>query len=162
MKLLFGCCAIALLAASAFAASDVADAAMKGNKPALRALLDKNANVNAAQLDGTTALHWAVQLDDLETADLLIRAGANVSAANRDGATPLLLASINGNPAMLDKLLAAGASPNAPLTKTQDTALMLAARTGRTDAIKILLDHGARPNLEGTTPSGANPGQASQ
>jgi len=127
-------------------ASDVADAAMKGNKDAVRALVQQKANVNAPQADGTTALHWAVQADDLELADLLIRGGANVSAANRDGATPLLLASVNGNAAMLEKLLQAGADPNAPLTKFSDTAVMIAARAGKTDAIKMLLDYGAQVN----------------
>ena len=128
--------------------SDVADAAMKGNKEAVRALLQQKANVNAPQSDGTTALDWAVRSDDLETADLLIRAGANVSAANRDGATPLLLASINGNAAMIEKLIEAGADPNASLTKYGDTALMLAARTGKTDAVRMLLDHGAQVNAK--------------
>jgi ankyrin repeat protein len=128
------------------AASDVADAAMRGNKEAVRSLLQRKANVNAPQSDGTTALHWAVRADDFETADLLIRAGANVSAANREGATPLLLASMNGNAAMIENLIKAGAESNAPLTKFGDTALMLAARSGKTDAIKVLLDHGAKVN----------------
>jgi ankyrin len=132
------------------AASDVADAAMKGNKEAVRALLQRKANVNAPQSDGTTALHWAVRSDDLETADLLIRAGANASAANRDGATPLLLAAVNGNAAMLERLIQAGADPNASLTKYGDTALMMAARTGKTDAIKTLLDKGAQVNAKET------------
>jgi ankyrin len=129
-------------------ASDVADAAMNGNKDAVRSLLQAKANVNAPQSDGTTALHWAVRADDLETAGLLLRAGANVSAANRDGATPLLLATVNGNAAMIETLLKAGANPNAPLTKFGDTALMMAARTGKTDAIKVLLDHGAQVNAQ--------------
>jgi ankyrin repeat protein len=131
-------------------ASDVADAAMKGNKDAVRSLLQKKANVNAPQIDGTTALHWAVRADDLETAELLIRAGANVSAANRDGATPLLLATINGNAAIIETLIKAGADPNAPLTKYGDTALMMAARTGKTDAVKMLLDHAAQVNAKET------------
>ena len=62
----------------AAAGSEVADAAMKRNSDAVRALLQRKANVNAPQVDGTTALHWAVRLDDLELADMLIRAGANV------------------------------------------------------------------------------------
>jgi ankyrin repeat protein len=130
------------------AASDVADAAMKGNKEALRSLLQRKANVNIPQGDGTTALHWAVRSDDLETANLLIGAGANVSAANRDGATPLLLAAENGNAAMLETLIKAGADPSAPLTKYGDTALMMAARTGKIDAIKTLVDHGAQVNAK--------------
>lgn len=126
------------------AVSDVADAVMKGNKAAVRSLLQKKADVNAPQTDGTTALHWAVRSDDLETAELLIRAGASVSATTRTGATLLQLATENGNAAMIEKLIKAGADPNAALTKSRDTALMMAARTGRTDAIKMLLDNGAR------------------
>ena len=145
------CVAVSFAAVSVLlgaAASDVADAAMKGNKEAVRSLLQRKANVNAPQSDGTTALHWAVRADDLETADLLIRAGANVSAANRDGAAPLLLAAENGNAAMLETLIKAGADPNASLTKYGDTAPMMAARTGKTDAIKTLVDHGAQVNAK--------------
>jgi ankyrin len=125
------------------ASSDVADAAMRGNKEAVRSLLQKKADVNAPQVDGTTALHWAVRADDLETADLLLRAGANVSMANRDGVMPLQLAAQNGNAAMLAKLIKAGANVNTPLTPSGDTALMMAARTGKPDAVKALLDNGA-------------------
>jgi ankyrin repeat protein len=132
------------------ASSDLADATMRGNKQAVRSLLQKKADVNAPQVDGTTALQWAVRLDDLETAELLIRAGANVSAANRAGATPLDLAAVNGNGAMIEKLIKAGADPNAPLTKYGDTALMMAARTGKPDAIKVLLDNGAQINATET------------
>jgi ankyrin repeat protein len=126
------------------AGSALADAAMKGNREAVRALLQRNADVNAPQADGTTALHWAARLDDLDTADMLIRAGANASAANREGATPLLLAALNGSASMIDKLVKAGANPNAPLTQHGDTALMMAARTGKPDAVNVLLEHGAQ------------------
>lgn len=153
MRRLIQCCMVVLLGVAILlgaAASDLADAAMRGNKQAVRSLLQQKANVNTPQSDGTTALHWAVRSDDLETAELLIRAGANVSAANREGATPLLLAAVNGNAAMLEKLLQAGADPNAPLTKYGDTALMMAARTGKTAAIKVLLDHKAQVNAKET------------
>ena len=144
------CCVFVLLSVASLGAavSDVADAVMKGNKVAVRSLLQKKADVNAPQTDGTTALHWAVRLDDLETAEQLIRAGANVSAATRAGATPLQLAVINGNAAMIEKLVKVGADPNATLTKYGDTALMMAARTGKPDAIKVLLDNGAQVNAK--------------
>src|SRR5436309_3502711 len=147
-----GCCVVMLLwvVRLGAAGTDLADAAMKGNKAAVRSLLQKKADVNAAQTDGTTALHWAVRLDDLETAELLIRSGANVSAATRAGATPLQLAATNGNAAMIEKLIKAGADPNAPLTKYGDTALMMAARTGNPEAIKVLLDNGAQINATET------------
>ncbi len=118
MRRLIGCCAMVLLAAASASAagSEVADAVMKRNADAVRALLLRKANVNTPQVDGTTALHWAVRFDDAAMADVLIRAGANVSAANRDGVRPLQLAAMNGSAAMLDKLMKAGADPNAPLT----------------------------------------------
>src|SRR5919201_3853178 len=84
--------AAALAAATtAMAASSVpvVDAAKNGNRETLRALLKKGANVNAAEADGTTALHWASYRDDLESADVLIHAGAAVNAANYLGVTPL-------------------------------------------------------------------------
>ncbi len=130
----------------AAAPSDVADAAMHGDNPAMRALLEKRADVNAPQVDGTTALHWAVRANDLEMTDLLLKAGASVSVANQSGATPMQLAAVNGNAAILARLLQAGADPNAPLSQTGDTALMMAARTGKLDALRVLLDHGAKVN----------------
>jgi ankyrin repeat protein len=157
-RLIGGCFVLALLSTQNImaAGSDIADAAMNKNKDALRSLLQKKANVNAPQVDGTTALHWAVRADDLETAELLIRAGANVSAANRAGVTPMQLAATNGTAAMIEKLLKAGVDANASLSKFGDTALMLAARTGKVDGIKLLLASGAKVNAVetwgGTTP----------
>src|SRR5213593_1876150 len=150
VRRLAGCSVVMLVFVNGvFAASaDLADAVMKGNKAAVRSLLQKKADVNAAQSDGSTALHWAARLDDLETADLLIHSGANVSAATRGGATPLELAAVNGSAAMIEKFIKAGADANAPLTKYGDTALMMAARTGKPDAVKMLLDHGAQVNAK--------------
>jgi ankyrin repeat protein len=146
-------CVIACLGAAALLAagkSELADAAMRGDKAAVRRLLAEKADVNAPQIDGTTALDWAVQADDVELTDLLIRAGARVAIANQAGATPLQLAAINGNAAILERLIAAGADPNAPLSSSGDTALMMAARTGRVDAIERLLDRGANVNAKET------------
>src|SRR3989442_5800904 len=79
----------------------VADAAMQGNRDGVRALLKQAADVNAAQGDGMTALHWAASKDDLEMAEMLLYAGANVRATTRLGSiTPLWLASQNGNARM--------------------------------------------------------------
>ena len=147
---------VCLLASAADAASTVADAAKRGDRDAVRAALARKADVNEPQVDGSTALHWAVERDDLEMADLLIRAGARVTVATREGVTPLQLAAINGSAPMLQKLLKAGADPNASLDQFQDTALMMAARTGKTDALRVLLETGAKVNAAeswgGTTP----------
>lgn len=148
--------ACTFLVAPAFGAvsSPVADAAMSGDNAALRALLAKKADVNAPQADGATAIQWAAYRNDLEIADLLIRAGANVKTANRDGATALYLASIRGSAPMLDRLLKAGADAN-ERGPEGETPLMLAARNGSVDAINVLLSHKADVNatdaLRGTT-----------
>ena len=150
--------ALLILGATAYiggAGSEVADAVRKGDKAALRTLLQKKADVNAPQVDGATALHWAVYRDDLEVADLLIRAGANVKAANREGVTPLAMAALYGNAQMIDKLLKSGADVKQRGPNGGETVLMLAARNGNPDAIKVLLEAGAEVNvretLRGTT-----------
>jgi len=125
-------------------ASEMADAVMnRGSEETLRTLLAAGADINAAQLDGATALHWAAQHDDADTARLLLRAGAAPNAANRAGVTPLRLAAINGSAAMIELLLDAGADANAPLTASGDTALMMAARTGKMEAVELLIERGA-------------------
>jgi uncharacterized protein len=134
--------------------SPLADAAMKGDKAAVRTLLSRKAAVDGPQADGATALQWAVYRNDLDVADLLIAAGANVKAANRDGATPLFLACESGNAAMIEKLLKAGADAN-EVGPIGDTPLMMASRTGNVDAVNVLLDHKANVNakekIRGTT-----------
>jgi len=120
----------------------LADAAEKMERTKIRALLKQRVDVNAPQVDGMTALHWATYQDDLELAGLLVRAGANVNAASRYGVTPLSLACTNGNGAMVEMLLKAGADLNAPLPGGE-TALMTAARTGSLPSVKALLSRGA-------------------
>jgi ankyrin len=136
------------------APSEVADAVMQGDKAALRALLGRKADVNAPQVDGATALHWAVYRNDLESADLLIRSGADVKAANRAGATPLGMASLYGYAPMIDRLLKGGADPN-QRGPNGETPVMHAARNGNPDAINVLVRAGAdvnrAENLRGTT-----------
>ncbi len=125
------------------------DAVEKGNSEAARSLLQEPIDVNATQADGATALHWAAHWNDLEIADLLIRAGANANAANDYGVTPLSLACTNASAAMTEKLLNAGANPNATLP-TGETALMTWAWTGNAVAVKLLLARGADVNAKET------------
>jgi uncharacterized protein len=136
------------------AASDVANAVMRGDRPALHALLQQKADVNAPQVDGATALHWAVYRDDLDVTETLIRAGARVNVANRDGVTPLAMASLYGNVAMIDRLLGGGADAK-QRGVNGETMVMFAARNGNPAAIKVLLaagaDVNAKENLRGTT-----------
>jgi ankyrin repeat protein len=130
--------------ALASAADDtrLADAAMKGDRAAVRALLGEKVDVNALGRDGTPALHWAVRTDDLETTRLLLSSGASAKLANRLGLTPLAIAATNGSTAMLRVLLDAGADPNSA-DPTGETTLMTAAKVGVIDAVQLLLERGA-------------------
>jgi ankyrin repeat protein len=134
--------------------SEVADAAMKGDKAALKTLIQQKADVNATQVDGATAVHWAVYRGDVEILDTLIAAAARVDVANREGVTPLHMASLFGNVSIIDKLVKAGANAKQK-GPAGETMLMLAARNGNPDAIKTLIAAGAdinvREPLRGTT-----------
>jgi uncharacterized protein len=125
----------------------LADAAEQRNRALIRELLATGADVNAAQVDGMTALHWAVYNEDAETAGLLVRARANVNVTNRYGVPPLFLACTNGNATLVRLLLEAGANANASLPGGE-TVLMTAARVGNLEAVKALLVRGANPNAQ--------------
>jgi ankyrin repeat protein len=77
----------------------------------LQNLLKQRVDVNAAQPDGTTALHWAAHWNDLATVNLLLRAGANPKVVNRYGATPLSEAAYAASGGVVQALLKAGADP---------------------------------------------------
>ena len=133
-----------LTAASLLGAADapLADAVEKMDQTRIQSLLGQSVDVNASQVDGMTALHWAALHDDLETARLLVKAGADTNAANRYGVTPLTLACTNGNGPLVELLLEAGADPDTTLPGGE-TVLMTASRTGRLGPVKALLARGA-------------------
>jgi uncharacterized protein len=133
----------ALLSAAGPEATSLPDAAMAGDKDAVKSLLKQAADVNAAQGDGMTALHWAAMKNDADLAQILLYAGANVKATTRIGSyTPLILAAQNGSANVILPLLKGGADVNAK-TSNGTTPLMFAAASGDVTAVKTLLDHGA-------------------
>src|SRR5690242_983040 len=143
-----GICLAALLSAASNIDTRLTDAAMQGDKDAVRTLLKQKVDLNAAHGDGATALHWAAYNDDIELVKMLLAAGANVKASTREGAiTPLFMACTNGNAAIIEALLKAGADAKA-VKANGTTALMLAAASGNADAVKVLLDHGAEVNAK--------------
>ena len=132
--------------AAAPGAATVADAAMAQDKDAVLSLLKQGGDVNAAQGDGMTALHWAAMHGDAALAGTLLYAGGNVRATTRlGGYTPLHLASQTGARAVIDTLVGRGADVNARASSGA-TPLMFAAASGNTDAVQALLDHGADAN----------------
>jgi ankyrin repeat protein len=134
--------------AAARAQSPLADAAMQDDSKAVRSILRQTSDVDAAQPDGMTALHWAVHRNNVEVARMLLEAGATVSAGNRAGATPMYLATVNANAAMIELLLDAGEDPNGVLTPTLETVLMLTAKTGNPEAVRLLIERGANVNAK--------------
>jgi ankyrin repeat protein len=130
--------------------------AVRNHEPqTVRALLDKKVDPNTRGSDGGTALLWAAHWNDVESADLLIRAGADVNAANDLKVTPLSLACLNGSAPLVQSLLKAGADANLAIA-TGETPLLTCARSGSVDAVNALLAAGANPNtsepLGGQTP----------
>ena len=146
---IFGLLTFAGLSLGAYApSSPVADAAMRKDIAAVRALLAKRADVNAPQGDGMTALHWAARHGDADMTALLLGAKASLTAVTRNGAyTPLHVASMSGSGPVVAALLKAGADPKVT-TSTGVTSLHLAALTGSAPAITQLLSRGADPNAK--------------
>ena len=121
----------------------VAEAAMKRDREAVRALLKNGEDVNAAQGDGMTALHWASRNGDLELTQMLLFAGANVKATTRlGGYTPLLMAADQGHADVIAALVAGGSDVKAA-NALGTTPLMLAAASGNPQAVTILVENGA-------------------
>lgn len=146
-----GICLIAIVWAAAGAAAQsrapVADAAMRGDAEAVRALLQQGADVNASHGDGMSALHWAAERGDAAVVQMLVYAGANVHAVTRIGEyTPLHLASRAGQPAAVVALLDAGAVVDARTTTSGVTPLHLAAASGSDETVRLLLERGADVN----------------
>ena len=118
--------------------------AMKGRDVAsVRGLIKQRADVNGADVDGMTALHWAAHWNDLDTVKVLLAGGARAAVANRYGVTPLHEAATVANAEMVNALLRAGADANAAYGEGE-TPLMVAARTGNAGAVKLLIESGAK------------------
>jgi ankyrin repeat protein len=148
MRPLKACFLLALAATTLSAAPAdlrLINAVKNNDLKAVRSLLTQHVDVNTSEPDGSTALHWAAQRNNLEIADLLIAAGANAKAATRYNITPLFLASTNGNAPLIEHLLKTGVDANST-SEQGETALMTAALNGTADAVRVLLMHGANVN----------------
>jgi ankyrin repeat protein len=140
----------AFAAAGSGAANDtLADLIQAGHRDDALEMIGAGTDVNAAQGDGTTPLHWAVYKIDAELAAALLKRGANANAMNNYGSTPLAEAVKVGDAKLVELLLDAGANVEAPNEDGQ-TALMLAARAGALDVAQVLVGHGADVNTRET------------
>ncbi len=140
-----------LLWAGAPNQSPVADAAMRGEVDHVRELLRSGEDVNAAQGDGMTALHWAAESGNAELASMVIYAGANVGAVTRLGDyTPLHIASRSGRDAVVSVLLDAGADVDAITSTGSVTSLHFGAASGSVEVVESLIEAGANVNAAET------------
>ena len=141
-------CLTLLISAAVPPDSPVADAAMRGDAEEVYELLRAGADVNAAQGDGMTALHWAAENGRIELAEVLVFAGANPEAATRlGGFTPLMVASRAGHAGIVRLLADAGANLEAT-TETGETALHYAAWSGNPEIAVALAEKGAEVNAQ--------------
>src|SRR5215470_2939700 len=157
---------LSIVLTTLLAAVGLVDAVKSGDRTAALALLQQKVNVNAPEADGTTALHWAVQRDDLDLVERLIKAGANVNAVDKfHEQTALIWAAAQSQSGMVKVLVDAGADVNARSRvnnwERQVTAearaiarpsggltpLLYATRQGCAECVKILAEAGADLDL---------------
>ncbi|MBK6844328.1 MAG: ankyrin repeat domain-containing protein [Gemmatimonadetes bacterium] len=130
---------------------------MRRDSLRVRALIREGADVNAAQGDGMTALHWAAMHGDASQARMLIAAGARLDAVTRNGSyAPLHLAARRGKAAAVAAILESGGDANVATASGGATSLHMASEMGDTAVIRVLLAHkatvDARESAFGQTP----------
>jgi ankyrin repeat protein len=148
-------------------------ASQGGYVEVMRRLLESGADVHAVERNGATALYSAALQGDLNAVELLLDAGATPHARTHAGETPLHGAALDlrrldfspqpgerspvygsDHAAIARRLLREGAGLH-NLNASGSTPLHLAAQTGSTNVVEVLLEHGARtwqPNREQVIP----------
>src|ERR1700746_1249877 len=136
-----------LAAANTAAAADdtLAGLIQAGNRDAALKRIAAGADVNQAQGDGTTPLHWAAYKIDVDLARALLERGAKPDVINNFGSSPLAEAVKVANARLVKMLLDAGSNVEVPNQEGQ-TALMLAARARSLEVAELLVGHGANVN----------------
>jgi hypothetical protein len=113
-----------------------------GVKGVIQLLLNRGADVKAADTYGSTPLHWACSNGHVDVVQLLLDRGADIKAADTDGSTPLHWACSNGHIDVVQLLLDRGADIKAA-NIYGSTRLHGACSNGHVDVVQLLLDQGA-------------------
>lgn len=100
------------------------------------------------EMGANTPLMFAAREGSAASAELLVEGGADVDYENAFGMSPIVLAVHGGNPEVVEYLLTAGADPDAD--GAGHTALHAAVIRGDEESARILLEHGADPEVRVT------------
>ncbi|KAL3849933.1 hypothetical protein ACJIZ3_011815 [Penstemon smallii] len=126
-------------------------AAVVGKTPICKFLIeDVKVNVNSKADEGDTPLLLAIKADNLRTAIYMTQHGVDVNESDYEGKTPLyfhvnLIWYLVGCPTLIQLLISKGAEIESVCD--YGTPLVAAASKGKKEAVKILLDHNANPNV---------------
>eukprot|EP00698_Gefionella_okellyi_P001118 TRINITY_DN11004_c0_g1_i1.p1 TRINITY_DN11004_c0_g1~~TRINITY_DN11004_c0_g1_i1.p1 ORF type:complete len:1063 (-),score=199.34 TRINITY_DN11004_c0_g1_i1:3-3140(-) len=113
-------------------------AAEHGREECVKLLIERGADVNAADYHGATSLHWAATNGHHVILNLLAGGGANLNAQNRLGDTALHIAAFAKSNKCVKILLTCGANPNVsnnrnltPSSKTSEACMRLMERAAK-------------------------------
>lgn len=133
------------------------DAVKKGDRDAVKLLLDAGIPPNTKTELGITGLMQAAETGQIKIVNLLIEAAADLNLKDSLlGRTALMRAADKGYPEIAKTLIKAGADVNARSDKRVnfgivyhggDTALMYASARGDEESVRALLGAGADPSL---------------
>lgn len=111
-------------------------------------LLNNGASVNKLCLHGWTALHEAMVQNNVEIAEMLVKAKAKINIADNFGLSPLFVAAQCGNVNASRFLVKNGADINSQ-AKDGATALYEACKNGHEEIVEFLLSQNADANKPG-------------
>ncbi len=126
---------------------DLLRAAENGSLEQIKALLEKDGDVNAKGPYGRTVLMAAARSGNREVVKFLMNKGADAQAKSNFGNTALMAAARSGNLDVVKFLMDKDADANAK-NKFGNTVLMNAARSGNLEVVKFLMDKGADVNAK--------------
>ncbi len=112
-----------------------------GHVDTMRLLLEKGANINARSTNLGSALHVAVGSSRLDSVSILLDEGANIEAIDGLGRTPLFLSVAAADVRMTEHLIKRSAKVTGR-SKSGETLLHTAARTGNEELVRLLLSQG--------------------
>ena len=121
------------------------------------ALSDVGMDMNLADNEGNTALHYAIESDSKsDLVSTLVRLGADVNAKDSHGTTPLHTATHKGCAGIVQILIEAGADANI-LTRQGDSPLRIAVSGEYLNRFRILLPLTSEANINGYDRRGLTP-----